>query len=100
MPDLSEVVEKKTKQKTAVPKNWKVIFVNDDRTPMEFVIAVLQSIFYHKPETATKLMLQVHEQGSAVVGTYSYEIAESKSIETTELARANGYPLAVRLEEE
>jgi ATP-dependent Clp protease adaptor protein ClpS len=98
--DLSVAVEKKTKAKLAQPKDWKVILLNDDKTPMDFVVGVLKEIFHHTPETATKVMLEIHSTGSGVAGVYSYEIAESKSVETTEISRSNGFPLQVKLEEE
>ena len=98
--ELSVIIEKKTKTKTVEPKNWKVILLNDDKTPMDFVVGVLKEIFRHTPETATKVMLSIHSEGSGVAGVYTYEIAESKSVETTEISRANGFPLQVKLEEE
>jgi ATP-dependent Clp protease adaptor protein ClpS len=98
--ELSAIVEKKTKVKFTEPKNWKVILLNDDKTPMDFVVGILKEIFHHTPETATKAMLEIHSTGSGVAGVYTYEIAESKSVETTELARSNGFPLQVKIEEE
>lgn len=82
------------------PKMWKVIFLNDDHTPMEFVIEVLTQIFKHSVDAAKTLTLEVHTEGAAVVGTYTHEIAEQKGLETTQSARANGYPLKVTLEQE
>jgi len=98
--ELSAILEKKTKTKTAEPKNWKVILLNDDKTPMDFVVGILKEIFHHTPETATSVMLEIHSQGTGVAGVYTYEIAESKSVETTEVARANGFPLQVKIEDE
>lgn len=80
------------------PGYYKVIFLNDDVTPMDFVLEVLQSIFKHDAATSTNLMLTVHNDGSAVVGVYSFEVAEQKGIETTMLARNNGFPLVVKIE--
>ena len=74
--------------------------LNDDTTPMEFVISVLIEIFKHTHETASDIMLQVHETGSGVAGIYSFEIAEAKAVEATNLARTNGFPLQIKLEEE
>ena len=82
------------------PKKWNVIFINDDVTPMEFVISILIEIYKHSLETAKDITLQIHEKGSGVAGTYSFEIAEIKAIETNNLARANGFPLQIKLEEE
>jgi ATP-dependent Clp protease adaptor protein ClpS len=97
--DLKEVVEKKIKKALSVPSNWKVIFLNDDHTPMSFVVAILVELFRHTTEQAEQLMSEIHTSGSAVVGIYTYEIAEIKSIESTSAARANGYPLQVKIEE-
>ena len=82
------------------PKKWNVIFLNDDVTPMEFVIGVLIELYKHTPETAQHITLQIHEKGSGVAGTYSFDIAEIKAMETNNLARANGFPLQIKLEEE
>jgi ATP-dependent Clp protease adaptor protein ClpS len=93
-------LDEKIRVTVSEPKRWKVIFINDDTTPMEFVIAVLTDIFRHTKESAAEIMLQVHETGSGVAGLYSFEIAEAKAVETTNLARTNNYPLQLKLEEE
>jgi len=93
-------LEEKLKIKVSEPKNWKVILLNDDSTPMEFVISLLIEIFKHTHETAQGIMFQVHETGSGIAGIYSFEIAEAKAVEATNQARANGYPLQIKLEEE
>jgi ATP-dependent Clp protease adaptor protein ClpS len=82
------------------PKNYKVIFLNDEVTPMDFVIEVLQRIFRHDRGTSESLTLTVHTDGSAVVGVYSFEIAEQRGVESTLLARNNGFPLQVKIEKE
>lgn len=82
------------------PGLWKVIFINDDHTPMEFVIELLTSIFKHNEASAKEITLEVHNSGSAVAGIYVHEIAEQKGIEATQLSRTNGFPLQVNLEEE
>jgi ATP-dependent Clp protease adaptor protein ClpS len=82
------------------PKQWKVIFLNDNQTPIEFVIQLLTQIFRHTETTAKDITMQVHETGSGIAGVYSFEIAEAKAVEATGLARANGFPLQVKLEEE
>lgn len=94
--DTLEKVEVVTEE----PGHYKVIFLNDDVTPMDFVLEVLQSIFKHDASTSKTLMLTVHNDGSAVVGVYSFEVAEQKGIETTMLARNNGFPLTVKIEKE
>ena len=82
------------------PKLWKVIVLNDDQTPMEFVIEILTGIFKHNESTAKALTLEIHNTGSAVAGIYTHEIAETKGIESTHLARNNGFPLQINLEQE
>jgi len=93
-------LEEKIKVVISEPKRWKVILLNDDSTPMEFVISLLMEVFRHNENTARDIMLQIHEQGSGVAGTYSFEIAEAKAVEATNLARTNGHPLQIKLEEE
>lgn len=93
-------LDEKIKLTVSEPKRWKVIVLNDDSTPMEFVIGVLIEIFKHTHDTAREIMLQVHEEGSGVAGLYSFEIAEAKAVEATNLARTNGHPLQLKLEEE
>lgn len=93
-------VEKQVKEKIAEPSMWKVILLNDDHTPIDFVISLLIEIFKHNIDTARSITMQVHEQGSGVAGVYSHEIAEDKSVEATNLSRANGYPLQIKMEEE
>ena len=94
------VAVEKTKLNIEEPGFYKVIFINDEVTPMEFVIEVLQKIFKHDLETSQKIMLTVHTEGSAIAGVYSYEIAEQKGVETTVLARNNGFPLQVKVEKQ
>lgn len=93
-------LDEKVNIKVPEPKRYHVVFLNDDHTPMEFVISILIEIFKHTPETAKDITLQIHESGSGIAGTYTYEIAEVKSTETFNLARANGFPLQVKMEEE
>lgn len=97
----SPVLEKKkvTDKKLQPPKKYKVLLCNDDVTPMEFVVSLLISIFKHNEQQAVDTMLQVHKEGSAVAGVYTFEIAEQKGIDSTNLARAHGYPLVIKIEE-
>lgn len=92
----------KTKNKVDIspPKLWKVVLLNDDVTPMELVIEILTEIFQHDEHNAKEIMLEVHNTGSGVAGAYIYEIAEQKGLEATAVARANGYPLRIQVEEE
>lgn len=99
-----------TKEKSAIkersrtgfdePKHYNVIIYNDDFTTMDFVIEVLTKIFGKSFEDAKALMLAVHNEGKAVAGTYSYDIAISKASLATKLARDNDFPLKLEVEEE
>jgi len=100
MPGTDIQLDEKVKVNIQEPKRWKVIILNDDATPMDFVISVLVEIFKHNPDTAKDIMLQVHETGSGIAGVYSFEIAEVKAVEATNQARTNGFPLQIKLEEE
>ena len=90
----------KTKPKTKKPSLYKVIMLNDDYTPMEFVVLVLQEFFRKTQEEATEIMLHVHQRGVGVCGVYTYEIAETKATQVMDLARKNQHPLQVQLEKE
>jgi ATP-dependent Clp protease adaptor protein ClpS len=90
MPTTDIQIDEKIKQKISEPKRWKVIFINDDSTPMDFVVSLLTEIFKHTEASARDITLTVHETGSAIVGVYSFEIAEAKAVEATQLARTNG----------
>lgn len=100
MPGTDIQLDEKIKVTVSEPKRWKVIFLNDDTTPIEFVIELLTQIFKHTNDTAKDITLQVHETGSGIAGVYSFEIAEAKAVESTQIARANGFPLQIKLEEE
>src|SRR3984957_18778578 len=96
------VTERKTrtKSKTAKPPLYKVILLNDDYTPMEFVVEVLKAVF-HKPHAdATRIMLHVHQNGMGVAGVYPFEVAETKTHTVEELARQAEYPLKCEMEKE
>lgn len=94
------VIDEKIKVTNREPRMYKVIFLNDDTTPMDFVVQVLKEIFKHTDKTATALTMEIHTENSGVVGVYNHEIAEQKAVETTTLARDHGFQLQVRLEEE
>ena len=83
-----------------VPPEKDVVFYNDDYTTMEFVVEVLVSIFNKSHDDAEQLMTTVHNSGSAVVGTYTYDIAVSKARKAVELAREEGFPLRLSVEPE
>jgi ATP-dependent Clp protease adaptor protein ClpS len=80
------------------PGKYKVVIRNDDSTPMDFVIALLMSIFKHSQESATDITMKIHNDGAGIAGIYSYEIAEQKGIESTLLARQHGWPLQINVE--
>ncbi len=98
--ELDVKVDKKVKAIKKEPSNYTVILLNDDVTPMDFVIELIVKIFRHTPETAKDLTLKIHKEGSAVVGIYTYEIAEQKGIEATNESRTRGFPLQVKIEQE
>lgn len=93
-------VKRSTDVSILEPGKYKVILFNDNSTPMEFVIAMLIKIFRHSEEAAMALTMKVHNEGSAVAGIYSYEVAEQKGIEGTNLSRHHGYPLVIKVEAE
>jgi ATP-dependent Clp protease adaptor protein ClpS len=81
------------------PGKFAVALHNDDFTPMEFVVYVLQEIFNHPSDRAEQIMLSVHKEGMGVAGIYRLEIAEQKAYETAECAKENQYPLKITIEE-
>ena len=94
----SLVLEEKPKLKK--PPLYKVIMLNDDYTPMEFVIEMLQTYFSKSQEQATQIMLHIHQKGIGICGLYTYEIAESKATHVLDKARKNQHPLQIKLEKE
>lgn len=89
-----------TKTKTKKPSMYKVIMLNDDYTPMEFVIHVLQRFFRMDMSQATTVMLHVHQKGVGICGVYTYEVAETKVTQVIDYARKNQHPLQLTLEKE
>ena len=100
MANADVVLDRKVKQKIKEPKQWKVLLLNDDHTPMDFVVGLLTEVFRRTSDESKNIMLQVHNEGSGVAGVYPFEIAESKSVEATAISRANGFPLQIKIEEE
>ena len=86
--------------KVSRPARFKVILYNDDYTPMEFVVAVLEQIFGKGPAQATQIMLQVHKTGIGVAGVYVLEVAETKVVTVHRAAEERGYPLRAGVEKE
>ena len=80
------------------PPLYRVIYINDNVTTVEFVVQTLVDIFNHSPESAEAVTMKIHEEGSGIAAVLPYEMAEQKGVEVTQLARANGFPLTVKLE--
>ena len=80
------------------PEMWKVVLLNDDYTPRDFVVEILVSIFHKPPIEATKIMLDVHNKGRGLVGIYTYDIGRTKVAQVTALAREQEYPLKTIME--
>ncbi len=93
-PDFASDVE------TAEPALYRVLILNDDYTPMDFVVYVLKTFFGHSDTAAQKIMLDVHKKGSGTGGVYSFEIAETKASQVNSFSLKNKYPLRAILEEE
>ena len=93
-------IDEKIKQTVKEPSKYHVVMLNDDSTPMEWVISVLKQMFRHTDADAEHLTMTIHNEGSAVVGTYKYEIAEQKALEATNASRQHGFPLALKVVEE
>ena len=91
-------VATKTRSKTKKPSQYKVLMLNDDYTPMEFVVMVLKRFFRMDLEQATRVMLHVHQRGVGVCGIYPYEVAETKVHQVMDFARENQHPLQCTLE--
>ena len=91
-------VATKTRAKTKKPSPYKVLLLNDDYTPMEFVVLVLKRFFNMDIDEATRVMLHVHQKGVGVCGMFSYEVAETKVTQVMDFARKNEHPLQCTLE--
>ena len=89
-----------TRTKTQKPAMYKVLLLNDDYTPMEFVIYVLQRFFSKSAEDATKIMLHVHQNGVGVCGVFTYEVAETKVTQVMDMARQHDHPLQCTMEKD
>lgn len=90
----------KSRPKTKQPSMYKVLMLNDDYTPMEFVIHVLGCFFSMGHESATQVMLHVHQRGVGICGVYTYEIAETKANQVMDLARQHQHPLQCTIEKD
>jgi ATP-dependent Clp protease adaptor protein ClpS len=90
----------KTRPKTKRPHLYKVLLLNDDYTPMEFVVHVLEKYFNKGREEATRIMLHVHHKGVGMCGVYTYEVAETKVTQVMDFSRQHGHPLQCTMEKE
>ena len=90
----------KTRPKTKKPNLYKVLLLNDDYTPMEFVVYVLEKFFHKNRDEAHQIMMHVHQKGVGVCGVFTYEVAETKVAQVMDLARQNQHPLQCRMEKE
>ncbi|MFW2487226.1 ATP-dependent Clp protease adaptor ClpS [Clostridium chromiireducens] len=97
--ETNVVTKQKDKVKVKKPKNYKVVMYNDDYTTMEFVINILVSVFNKKLIEAEKIMLDVHEKGRGVAGIYSYDIAITKVGTAMSMAKEQGFPFKLTVEE-
>ncbi|WP_334108778.1 ATP-dependent Clp protease adapter ClpS [Methylobacillus sp.] len=93
------IVEKTGKADIKPPSMYKVILLNDDYTPMEFVVDIMQRFFHKNREQATQIMLQVHTEGAGVCGVYPHDIAETKVNQVVRYAREHQHPLQCTMEE-
>jgi len=98
--DIDVNIDEKIKRIIKEPSRYNVIMLNDNTTPMEWVIGILKEIFKHSDADAESLTMKIHMEGSAVAGTYKYEIAEQKSVEAVNASRNHGFPLVLKVEEE
>ncbi len=98
--DNSTGIATKTRTKTKKPSMYKVLMLNDDYTPMEFVVLVLEQFFEKQHEEAIKIMLHVHQKGVGICGVFTYEVAETKVTQVMDFARKHEHPLQCTLEKE
>lgn len=90
----------KNKPETKKPSMYKVLLLNDDYTPMDFVVMILEVLFSKSHEEATRIMLHVHQRGVGICGVYTYEVAETKVAQVMDLARQNQHPLQCTMEKD
>lgn len=95
-----EVAEAEASTEIKVPRKYRVVLLNDDYTPMDFVVEVLKHFFHLSEEVAVQVMLQVHIQGKGICGLYTRDIAETKVTQVNEYARLNQHPLLSSMEPE
>ena len=98
--DGHDLAVEEARPKIKQPPLYRVVLINDDYTPMEFVVEVLVYVFQKSPEDATRIMLNVHRKGVGICGIYPFEVAETKVNTVETLARENGFPLKCVMERE
>ena len=91
--DESTLIKVDKKVKTKKPSLYQVLMLNDDYTPMDFVVTLLKRFFNKSHKEAFQIMLEVHKKGSSICGVYNYEIAETKTYQVINFSRENGHPL-------
>ena len=94
------ILKDKNEKKIEKPKMYKVVLLNDDFTTMEFVVQVLETIFHHTKEAAESIMKSVHQTGKGIAGIYTFDVAETKAMETMAWAKVNEFPLVAKLEKD
>ena len=100
MTDIRTRTRTKVKLKTERPRLHKVILLNDDYTPREFVVSVLKAVFRMSEEQAYRVMITAHKRGACVVAVFTRDVAETKATQATDLGRSKGYPLVFTTEPE
>lgn len=98
--DIGTGIATETRTKTKRPSLYRVLLFNDDYTPMEFVVYVLERFFNKSRDEATRVMLHVHQNGVGLCGVFTYEVAETKVAQVLDLAQRNEHPLQCRMEKE
>ncbi len=98
--DNATGIATKTRTRTKKPSMYKVLLLNDDYTPMEFVVHVLERFFSRGRDDATRIMLHVHQRGIGVCGVYSFEVAETKVAQVIDFSRQNEHPLQCTMEKD
>jgi ATP-dependent Clp protease adaptor protein ClpS len=99
-PGTAGDVLEKVREQLQTPERWRVLLLNDDYTPMDFVVEVLETVFMRSPAEAFRVMMQVHTQGSGLAGVYTHDVAETKVGTVIDLAQQAGYPLKAAMEKE
>ena len=100
MPQTNTTQRTRPKTKVERPKLWKVILLNDDYTPREFVVQVLKAVFRMNADQAYRVMMTAHQRGACVIAVYTRDVAETKAKEATELGKSKGFPLFFTTEPE